>query len=416
MVSTSNENEILSETAIDQLNSYLSDTRLPQPQSEIAVLGWPDIEIDSTLGCGSFCRVYQVEASSTDLLKGKYALKCLNKKILFGEARKVREAGCIDLAVEAHLLSRLNHENIIKLQGRSPSSIANSNCQDWAEKEFFILLDILGDTLSFRLNKLRLKTASRHGPLSKSAMMQRVTDIAVGVARGVQHLHENNIVLRDLKPANVGFDEDGVPKIFDLGLAREIHTLKPKEVAGSLRYMSPEVALGLGATTNSDIYSFAILLWEILTLGKPFAEIGQTKEDFYAKVIKGSWRPSVTSTKIPIPPGLVQLITECWDSDPDKRPDIKQVLASLKVEELTAYRSIESRRPSSLRNLLGKSGGSNSSAVDCVSPLFSVKKLCKNIGDSLHHSRSTSETSSDSSTDASRHVSIQWSSRHFVKW
>ena len=413
MVSTSNENEILSQVAIDQLNYYLSETRLPQPQSQIAVLDWPNIEIDSTLGCGSFCSVYQVEACSTDLLKGKYALKCLNKKILFGEERRVREAGCIDLAVEAHLLSRLNHENIIKVQGRSPNAIANSNCQDWAEKGFFLLLDILGDTLKFRLNKLRLKTASRHGFLSKSVMMQRVTDIAVGVAKGLQHLHENNIVLRDLKPANVGFDEDGVPKIFDLGLAREIHTLKPKEVAGSLRYMSPEVALGLGATTKSDIYSFAVLLWEILTLGKPFDEIGQTKKDFYTKVIKESLRPSVS--KIPIPPGLAQLITECWDSDPDKRPDIKQVLAVLKVEELTSYRLSESRRPLSLRNLLSKSGSSNSSVADCASPLFSVKKLCKNIGDSLH-TRSASQTSHTSSADDSRHVSIQWSSRHFVKW
>jgi serine/threonine protein kinase len=395
MVSSSNENELLSQAAIDQLNYYKLDSRLPQPESEIAVLGWPNIEIDSTLGCGSFCRVHKVEVCSTDLLKGKYALKCLNTKILFGEERRVREAGYIDLAVEAHLLSRLSHENIIKLQGRSPNSIDNSDCQDRADRGFFLLLEILGDTLKLRLNLLRLRNTTRgqHGLLSKSAMKHRVADIAVGVAEGLQYLHENNIVLRDLKPANVGFDEDGVPKIFDLGLAREIHTLKPKEVAGSLRYMSPEVALGLGATTKSDIYSFGVLLWEILTLGKPFDEIGNTKKDFYAKVIKGSWRPSVSM--ITIPAGLAQLITECWDSDPDKRPDIKQVLEVLKLEELTSYNLSESRRSCSLRNLLSKSG--------------SVKKLCNSV-----LSRSNSQTSHTSSTDDSRHGS--WSSRRFVKW
>jgi serine/threonine protein kinase len=403
MVSISNENEILSQAALDQLNYYFSESRLPQPQSEIAVVAWPNIEIDSTLGCGSFCRVYEVEVCSTDLLKGKYALKCLNRKILFGEERSVREAGCIDLAVEAHLLSRLNHENIIKLQGRSPNFITNSNCQDWAEKGFFLLLDILEDTLKLRLNLLRL-----NGSHLTSAMMQRVTDIAVGVAKGLQHLHENNIVLRDLKPANVGFNKDGVPKIFDLGLAREINTLKPKEVAGSLRYMSPEVALGQGASTKSDIYSFGVLLWEITTLGKPFDQIAHTKKDFYTKVIKGSWRPSVTpSVSMMIPPGLAQLIAACWDSDPDKRPGIKQVLAVLKMEELAFCRSSESRRPSSFRKLLKKSVS--------ASQLFSVKKLCKNIGDSLN-SVGTSQTSHTSSTDDSRHASIQWSSRTFVKW
>jgi serine/threonine protein kinase len=408
-------NEILSQAALDQLDDYLSESRLPELESEIAVVDWHHIEIDSTLGCGSFCRVYQVEVGSTNILKGKYALKCLNRKILLGEERSVREAGCIDLAVEAHLLSRLSHENIIKLQGRSPNSAANSNCQDWAEKGFFLLLDILDDTLKFRLNLLRLKKGSRlHGPLSKSAMMQRTKDIAVGVAKGLQHLHENNIVLRDLKPANVGFDKDGVPKIFDLGLAREIHTLKPKEVAGSLRYMSTEVALGLGATTKSDVYSFGILLWEIITLGKPFDQIGHTKKEFYAKVVKGSWRPSVSKM---VPPSLAHLIKECWATDPDKRPDIKQVLTALKLEELASCRTPETRRPSSLRNLLKKTGsnssaGSSSSSIS--NPLLSVKKMCKNIGDSLHISGTSHKP--PTTPDDSRHIPIQWSSRTIVRW
>jgi serine/threonine protein kinase len=87
----------------------------------------------------------------------------------------------------------------------------------------------------------------------------------IGVCDALKYLHKNNIIYRDLKPANVGFDDSGVVKMFDFGLARHMDDCE-RAIAGSLRYMAPETMLGEGSDAKSDVYSFGILLYEVVTL------------------------------------------------------------------------------------------------------------------------------------------------------
>merc|ERR1711971_691413 len=177
------------------------------------------------------------------------------------------------------------------------------------DRGYFLVLDLLKDTLSSRLEKFRIQKKSGFSMRSKqtnSSVLERVGSVAVGVAKGMECLHDNGVVLRDLKPDNVGFDANGVPKIFDLGFAREVHTLKPKEVAGS----------------------FGVLLWELCTLEKPYKHIN-SREEFMDQVIQSGWRHS--TSQIPSQT-LRKLIKECWDNDYRKRPNFSKIVKVLRVE------------------------------------------------------------------------------------
>jgi len=130
----------------------------------------------------------------------------------------------------------------------------------------------------------------------------------------------------NLKPENIGFDEEGALKIFDFGLAREIHTIINFEgIVGSLRYMAPEVARGKGIYLSSDVYSFGVLLHELCTLEKPFKQVKSFKK-FSEAVVENNLRPSLSTIRSG---SLRQLIAECWDSDHQKRPKFKGIISTL---------------------------------------------------------------------------------------
>jgi serine/threonine protein kinase len=137
-----------------------------------------------------------------------------------------------------------------------------------------------------------------------------------------------SLVYRDIKPENVGFDVRGDVKIFDFGLCKNLAPqLKSQGYgyrltgrAGSLPYMAPEVALMSTYDTKCDVFSFSILLWEILSLGPAFKELSPTQ--FMEKVV-------VSHERLPVPktwPPLTRLmLPEAWDNDPKVRPDMKRV-------------------------------------------------------------------------------------------
>lgn len=97
-------------------------------------------------------------------------------------------------------------------------------------------------------------------------------------------------------------------------------------MAGSKRFMAPEVCNGVPYNEKVDVYSFAIVLWEICALRKPFA--GMSVADHYREVIVGGLRPPVDPQW---PAGLIQLLQACWHGDPDCRPSILEARERLRV-------------------------------------------------------------------------------------
>jgi serine/threonine protein kinase len=302
-------------------------SKLTRRDDDVHEVSWHDIQIETVAGVGGFSRVYRARISNHgDIEDGSYAAKCLNEGTM--KDYDIFRTGAIDLAAEAEILSRLQHENIIQLHGHSTGGPLNAFSE--SEKGYFIVLDLLEDTLQEKLTEYRIKTKRRRikSFSSHSGVSDRLESIALGVARGVSYLHSQGVVIRDLKPDNIGFDRHGTPKLYDFGFAREVHTIDKLEICGSLRYMAPEIMLGHGSTLASDVYSFGILLWELCTLEKPFKDFSSGKL-FKKNVFAEGYRPSLTSIRSA---ALSGLISDCWDPSPINRPHMDHVIKILRVE------------------------------------------------------------------------------------
>jgi serine/threonine protein kinase len=152
-------------------------------------------------------------------------------------------------------------------------------------------------------------------------------DIAVSLCSALEHAHTAGIIHRDVKPANVLFDEKGRAKLVDFGIAKLAQTdgvTATRQVMGTVEYMSPEQASGADIDARSDIYSLGIVLYEMLTGRVPFR--GQS----VAAVLKSHQYAMPESPRAwneSIPPWLNQLILNMIEKDPDHRPQSAAAVA-----------------------------------------------------------------------------------------
>uniref|UniRef100_G1PUG7 Mitogen-activated protein kinase kinase kinase n=1 Tax=Myotis lucifugus TaxID=59463 RepID=G1PUG7_MYOLU len=165
---------------------------------------------------------------------------------------------------------------------------------------------------------------------------------AVQVARGMNYLHNEApvpIIHRDLKSINILILEaienhnlaDTVLKITDFGLAREWHKTTKMSAAGTYAWMAPEVIRLSLFSKSSDVWSFGVLLWELLTGEVPYREID---------ALAVAYGVAMNKLTLPIPSTcpepFARLLEECWDPDPHGRPDFSSILKQLEVIEQSA--------------------------------------------------------------------------------
>ncbi|NLI75419.1 MAG: serine/threonine protein kinase [Candidatus Riflebacteria bacterium] len=151
---------------------------------------------------------------------------------------------------EMEIMAGLDHPNIVKVLDRGKTSLF----------KFFVMELIEGTTLRHLI---------RDGKLNEAAIF----DIAVQTLRALGHAHAHGIIHRDIKPENILLDHSGVVKVTDFGLARKVSFEGPALTAtnafmGTENYMSPEQKINPKAVTHRcDIYSFGVVLYEMLTGG-----------------------------------------------------------------------------------------------------------------------------------------------------
>jgi serine/threonine protein kinase len=251
--------------------------------------------------------------------------------------------GIVDLAIEAEFLSVLSHPNIISMR-----ALANS---DPHESKFFVILDRLVTTLDRKFNKWRREVgensgywlgpfgyccAKEHG-LYKT-WYERLS-ASRDIANAIYYLHSHSIVYRDLKPDNLGFDDDGTLKLFDFGLAKRMDPVDKTDDGlylltgntGSLWYMAPEVAIGQPYNQSVDAYSFGMLFWQICSLQTPFA--GMSARAHADKVIQKGERPKPDRSW---PLSWIDIMTRLWDTDQSIRPEFDEIAVFLdqQVDEM----------------------------------------------------------------------------------
>ncbi|CAN0187310.1 unnamed protein product [Scytosiphon promiscuus] len=222
-----------------------------------------------------------------------------------------------DLVVESQLLRELKHPHIVSILGAGETHTGAS----------FIVLEYLSKgTLRGRLDKcgggLGLGPAIKYG-LQLASALSYMHD---GAWPGIIVMH------RDLKPDNIGFDVDGRAKLMDFGLAKIIErkqrcgSLKYRMTGetGSPRYMPPEVATSQKYNEKADVWSFMVIVWEMVSGRLPFA--GMSMEMYLAKVCDGGERPLVQNHW---PTDFKSLLRSSWQKEPDKRPSFREIHAVL---------------------------------------------------------------------------------------
>ena len=269
--------QVISQSNFVQTNCCLYE--LPRFERE-------ELDIGPMIAYGGFSNVHEIEGFKVETplnqgvnKKNEYIIKHLNPKLAFNPKKLV--VGAKDLVMEAHFLSSLEHDNVIRLRGWSASGIAGFASTGRADG-FFLVFDRLTSTLSKRISiwreesKKRVKTSLMKSNKS-AARMQLFNErlqTAIDISSAISYLHAKRVLYRDLKPANVGFDAADTLKIFDFGLAVELpESSDPNQTynlagnTGTSRYMAVEiirkqpvciVAAELTGAENDDvIYAYS---------------------------------------------------------------------------------------------------------------------------------------------------------------
>jgi serine/threonine protein kinase len=273
----------------------------------------------------------------------RYAVKHLRASLTKDTDRYGKAA--IDLALEAQLLKKLDHPNIVKIRAM---------CRDGAEayKEgkhtsFFFVMDLLPDTLDGRIwewRKSLKKYKSRCNFVwGKEKYLEKIRNLLVvrlGAARDIaaalEYMHSKRIINRDVKASNVGFNVHGDIKIYDLGLSRILPADADKDdtyklsCVGTKSYMAPEIRNKEHYNMSVDVYSFGIVLWELMSLSTPMDSFYKPKKTNGSDGSKkyGIWLPLCECW----PTAVQNLIHEATCHEPLRRPRMSQARSTLQQQ------------------------------------------------------------------------------------
>ena len=254
----------------------------------------------ANIGAGGMGEVYRC----TDARLGRdVAIKVLSSSLTRDSDRLAR------FEQEARTVAALNHPNILGIH-----DIGN---HDGAP---FLVSELLeGQTLRQKIME---------GPIPT----RRAIEYALGIAQGLAAAHEKGIVHRDLKPENIFITRDGRVKILDFGLAKLLRpeggletattltmgnpSTMPGVVMGTIGYMSPEQVRGEVADARSDIFSFGVVLYEMLTGQRAFKK--DTAAETMTAILKDE-PPELTETGWQGPLALQKILSRCLEKSPERR-------------------------------------------------------------------------------------------------
>lgn len=247
-------------------------------------------EIIRNIGEGGMANVY---LALDTILDRKVAVKILRGDLATDEkfVRKFQR--------EASAASILDHPNIVGIYDVGED---NGN--------YYIVMEYIeGQTLKSLIKR-------RH-----SLTIPEVIDIMTQLTSGIAHAHEKGIIHRDIKPQNILILDDGLVKIADFGIAQALNSNELTEtnsVMGSVHYLPPEQANGVGSTFQSDIYSLGILMYELLIGKVPFK--GENAVEIAIKQMKDPI-PSVCDINEEIPQSIENIILKATAKNPRNRYD-----------------------------------------------------------------------------------------------
>lgn len=266
----------------------------PTNGESLLVIEYSEVECQEKIGAGGFGDVYRGHFRGTEVAI---------KKVL---ADKLSKEAIDELTKEAQIMSGLRHPNVVLFMGFcNPPNV----CMVFE----FIKRGSLYDLLYRERRKFSV---------------HEVVGINEDISSGMCYLHGAGVVHRDLKPANILVSEHMQCKIADFGLSKvkqESMTLRSR--VGTPQYMAPELLSPdhLPHNEKVDVYSFSIMLVEILSNEQPF--LGKDPIQVAMAVLMQGLRPEIPKGT---PEPLVHMIQDCWAADPKTRPNFEEVLARIR--------------------------------------------------------------------------------------
>ncbi|KAK4766294.1 hypothetical protein SAY87_007936 [Trapa incisa] len=171
----------------------------------------------------------------------------------------------------------------------------------------------------------------------KKLPYKTVIELALDLSRGLSYLHSKKIVHRDVKSENMLLSSHRRLKIADFGVAR-VEAQNPRDMTGetgTLGYMAPEVLTGKPYNRSCDVYSFGICLWEIYCCDMPYPNL--TFADVSSAVVCQNLRPDIPRC---CPSSLANIMRKCWDANPEKRPEMEEVVRILEAIDINKGRGM----------------------------------------------------------------------------
>jgi serine/threonine protein kinase len=272
--------------------------------TKIALFHQHEIQTGRLLGTGGFSEVYEIngfvldptvsERCTVQQLRlrqkyaagalgssgwGRYALKHLKKTTSTHMAQRDFHQAATDLVMESAYMSRLHHPHIAPIRGLPIDGVAA-----WSDGDldgYFLITDRLDGTLGDRIKQWKHGVAEAPGFMAKMRYAQQI-------ASALHYLHsEHRIVFRDLKPQNMGFVAESKDEVqlFDFGLCCELppctqvvsadesdlEQVYAMSGVGTRRYIAPEVVNNGRYNTKVDVYSWALVTWELVSGIRPFS-------------------------------------------------------------------------------------------------------------------------------------------------
>lgn len=257
-------------------------------------------EILALIGAGGMGEVYRARDTR---LGRQVAIKALPDDVASTPERLAR------FEREAQMVASLNHPNIVTLY----------SIEEAAGSRFLTMELVEGTSLADLVTPGGLPLA-------------QVLDLAIPLADALAAAHGKGVVHRDLKPANVMVTREGRVKVLDFGLAKLMRdTPDPPRpatqtmtaplstagaVVGTVPYMAPEQVVGEAVDARTDLFSFGILAFEVVTGQRPF--VGQTAWHVTTAIVREN-PPGLMSLRTGVPPDLERIVSRCLQKQPSER-------------------------------------------------------------------------------------------------
>nr|XP_027124698.1 LRR receptor-like serine/threonine-protein kinase FEI 2 isoform X2 [Coffea arabica] len=291
---------------------------LPYPSCEL-IEKIESLDAEDVVGAGGFGTVYRMVMNDC----GTFAVKRIDRS---------REGSDQVFERELEILGSIKHINLVNLRGYCRLPAAKLLIYD------YLAMGSLDDFLH------------EHGQLNRSLNWSTRLKIALGSARGIAYLHHDcspKIIHRDIKSSNILLDENLDPHVSDFGLAKllvdeDAHVTTV--VAGTFGYLAPEYLQSGRATEKSDIYSFGVLLLELVTGKRPtdptFVKRGLNVVGWMNTLVKENRMEDIvdrrcTNADAETVEAVLEIAARCTDANPDDRPSMQQVLQYLEQEVMS---------------------------------------------------------------------------------